>query len=270
MYIEATKSKIHHDEALLESFRAESIDSVVSFFLIYAMENSFQFLVEKQRIKIDHNLDLLKLIVNHYKSRIGEFKDAPLIRIFFYIGLCFLEFENESHYKKLEDTFRSNYQVIKKVDRKNIYAMMQTYCQEKMAKGKTIYREKNLDMMIEMLETNTAASAETEYFNLNFCRNLIVLAFLNKKTNVIEDFISKYLSSVNPVNRESIEHYAHAHLHYLRNRFLEALEECNKISFDELFVSTNDNMYFKNDVKKLTLICCYELNPDFSLGISYE
>lgn len=114
-------------------------------------------------------------------------------------------------------------------------------------------------MMIEMLEGNTGASAETEYLNLNFCRNLIVLAFLNKKTNVIEDFISKYLSSVNPVNRESIEHYAHAHLHYLRNRFSEALEECNKISFDELFVSTNDNMYFKNDVKKLTLICCYEL-----------
>ncbi|MBK6876864.1 MAG: hypothetical protein IPG99_10555 [Ignavibacteria bacterium] len=39
-----------------------------------------------------------------------------------------------------------------------------------------------------------------------------------------------------------------------------SLELCNKVNFNRFFMSTNENLYFKNDVRMLALKALYELS----------
>ena len=69
-------------------------------------------------------------------------------------------------------------------------------------------------------------------------------------------------------SRESIYAYSNSQLNFLQGKFQKALELCNNINLNDLLISTNDNLYFKNDIKTLTLKSLYELNA-FENAISF-
>jgi hypothetical protein len=248
-----------HDKELLEDYRKRSLHYLVSHFLLSAMEHSFQSIIEKQRVKVDRDVDLLKLILNYMKKRIDDFEEYPIVQIFFYIGLCFFESENEKYYFRLEEIFKTNYDKIETLDKRNIFLMMQTYCQKKITEGKTEYYSNLIKILSEMLENNIETYSKSEYLRLNFCRNFIVVAARTNEAKALESFIAGHIQKVDPENRESIKDFAYANLYFIQKRFSKALEYCNKTQFNELFMSTNDNLYFKNDVKRISLICYYEL-----------
>jgi hypothetical protein len=259
IFIQSTKTRIMHDKYLLEDFRKENLNLLASQFLLATMENSYQSIIEEHRLKVRRDTRLLKLILNFMKNRIDEFREYPVVLIFFYIGLCFFERDNEKYYQELVRVFRSNYERLDELDRRNIYVMMQTYCQKKISEGKTEYYDHVLKLLIEMLENNVEAYSESEYLGLNFCRNFIVVTSRARKKKALEEFIQKHLHKVEPHHRESIKGFAYANLFFIQKQFSKAIEFCNKTHFNELFISGKDNLYFKIDIKRILLICYYEL-----------
>ncbi|MCY7362516.1 MAG: hypothetical protein LH629_10705, partial [Ignavibacteria bacterium] len=65
---------------------------------------------------------------------------------------------------------------------------------------------------------------------------------------------------VDSKSRMSIKAYSNAHINFLQKNFEKTLELCNEINFNDLLATTNENLYFKNDIKKIMLISLYELD----------
>jgi len=95
---------------------------------------------------------------------------------------------------------------------------------------------------------------------MNLYRNVLILCFKLNEKEKLENFIKDYLKFVRPESRSSISAYSSAHLNFLKGNTEEALVQCHKVNFSNLLITTNENLYFKLDIKTLMLKCLYDLN----------
>ena len=262
------KSFLIVDKTLTDSFRNEQISSLIKLFLISLMDNSFYLIVEEQRVNIRHRFDFLKHTLHYMKDNLRDFEDSPLLMIFYYIWQCyFLEFD-EDYFLKAREIFRKNFSLLTKIDKKNIYSVMQLYYINKIDSGNNSYNKEFLNLLLEMLKVNVLSHKQQDFINLNLYRNILILSYMLKETVIMQKFISKYVNYVDTQSRESVLAYSNSFLYFLQGRFEKSLEQCSKIDFNDLLIGTNENLYFKNDIKSLTLKCLYELKA-FESAISH-
>jgi len=262
------KSFLLVDKTLTDSFRKEHLTDIIKFFSITLMENSFYLQVEEQRVNIKHSFDFLKYILEYITANLADFQDSPLLMIYYYLCLHSLYKEEDKYFFMAKEHFRKHFGLLTKTDKKNIYSVLQIHYINKIDKGENIYNKEYLNFLLEMLKLNVISHKQKDYINLNLYRNILILCTMLKETDILKKFISKYLNFVEINSRNSVSAYSYSHLNFLQGNFEKALEYCNKINFNDLLISTNDNLYFKNDIKALTLKCLYELNF-YESAISY-
>lgn len=137
---------------------------------------------------------------------------------------------------------------------------MQIHYLNKIDRGYTDYNKEYLNFLLEMLKLKVLSHKQKDFINLNLYRNVLILCTMLNETEILKKFISKYLSFVEAKSLDTVSAYSYSHLNFLQGNFNKALEYCNKINFSDLLISTNDNLFFKNDIKALTLKSLYELN----------
>lgn len=260
IFIYEMKSLLVTDKTLIESQRPDEILSKIKLFMLSLMESSLHLIVEEQRAKINHDFDFLKHSLDYLGNHLGDFKDSSLLLIYYYLLLCFFDVNHEKYYLKVKELLRSSFSSFSRIDKKNIYGMMQTYCANQISKGNREYNKEFLNILLEMLRLKIATQRENDFISLNFYRNIIILCFNLKEIIILQKLIPEYMNRVSTESRMSMSAYSYAHLSFLQKNFEKALDLCTKINFNELLTTTNDNLYFKNDVKKLVLMCLYELD----------
>ncbi len=259
IFLYGMKSFMGSDKILLESHRPDEIKSKIIFFLITLMESFFQLIIEEQRAKIVHDFSFLKHSLEYVKIRKNEFQDSPILQIYYYIALSFFDENDENNYKKVKQYFRLHYSSFDKLDKKNIYSMMQTYCLKKKNQGNGFYDRELLNILMEMIKFDIVTYKHKGFISLNIYRNIVIHCVNHKETDILKNFILKYKNLIHPESRKSIVAYSNAHLNYVQKNYETALELCHKIDFSVLLVTTQDNLYFKNDTKTLIAKCLYEL-----------
>lgn len=262
------KSFLLVDKTLTDNFRKEHLKDIIKFFSITLMENSFYLQVEEQRVNIKHSFDFLKYILEYITTNLADFEDSPLLMIYYYLCLHYFYKDEDKYFFEAKECFRKHFGLLTKTDKKNIYSVMQIHYINKIDKGETTYNKEYLNFLLEMLKLNVLSHKQKDFINLNLYRNILILCTMLKETEILKKFISKYISFVEINSRNTVSAYSYSHLNFLQGHFEKALEYCNKINFNDLLISTNDNLYFKNDIKALTLKCLYELNF-YESAISY-
>jgi len=261
VFIYEAKSFLLVDKTLTDNFRKEQLSSTVKLFMITIMEFYFYLIVEEQRVKIKHDFDFLRLMLNYLKSHLNDFKESPLLIIFYYLLLSFFEEDkDEEYFFKAKELFDKHFRVLSKIDQKNIYSMMQTYCINKIGNGIFKYNKILLDILLEMLKFNVISHLEKDVININLYRNILILCVTLNEIKILKKFISDYINCVDSKSRMSIKAYSNAHINFLQKNFEKTLELCNEINFNDLLATTNENLYFKNDIKKIMLVSLYELD----------
>lgn len=260
LFVYEIKSFLTVDMTLTDSFRKDHISSLIKFFLISIMETSFHLVIEEQRVKIKHDFTFLKYILKYVKSNLDKFQDVPLLMIFYYLWMGFFEDESEINFGKARNIFKLNFDTLTQIDKKNIYSVMQTYYDNKIKEGETGYNRELLNLLLEMLEFNVLSHNRKNSIHLNLYRNILILCFKLNEREKLKKFVSGYLKFVRSESRSSISAYSLAHLNFLEGNFEDALMQCHRINFNNLLITTNENLYFKIDVKSLILKCLYELD----------
>ncbi|MEO8665365.1 MAG: hypothetical protein ABI462_07700, partial [Ignavibacteria bacterium] len=260
IFIHDMKGFLIVDKTLTDSFRHDHTLNILKLFLITLMESSLSLLVEEQRVKIKHDYSFLKHALEYLKNNSSEFEDSPLLMIYYYLWMCFFYEEDEKYFLKAKEVFRKHFSSLSKADKKNIYSGVQVYYLNKISGGDDSCNKEFLNFLLEMLKFNVLSHKKKDFINLNLYRNILILCLMQKEINILKKFISDYINFVGEESRTSIFAYSNAHLSFLQGDFEKALELCNKINFNDLLISTNDNLYFKNDIKSLSLKCLYELN----------
>ncbi len=260
IFIYEMKSLLLTDKALIESHRPDEISGKIKLFMLSLMESSLHLIVEEQRVKVKHDFDFLKHSLTYLSNHLKDFEDSPLLMIYYYLLLCFFDKNDEEYFLKVKDLLRIHFNSFSRIDKKNIYGMMQTYCVNKSGKGDVSHEKELLNILLETLKLNVVTQKENDFISLNFFRNVVIQCINLKEIIILKKFISGYINFVIYESRKSMSAYSYAHLNFLQKNFEKALELCNDINFNDLLTSTNDNLYFKNDIKKLMLMCLYESN----------
>lgn len=258
-FIYEMKSFMLVDKTLTDSFRNEQISSVIKQFMISLMENSFYLIVEEQRVKIKHKFDFLKHSLEYMNSCLQDFEDSPLLIIYYYYWQWYFS-DDDKYFIKAREYFKKHFSSLTKIDRKNLYSVMQVYYLNKIDSGDNSYNKEYLDVLLEMLRFNVLSHKEKNFINLNLYRNILILCSMLKETEILKKFISKYTNFVAPESRDTVLAYSNAHLYYLQGNYERTLELCSKIEFNNLLMSTNENLFFKIDIKVLILKCLYVLD----------
>lgn len=258
-FIHEMKSFSIVDKTLTDSFRKEQISDIIKQFIISLMENSFYLLLEEQRVNIRHSFVFLRYILEYVKKNISEFDESPLLRIYYYLWLCFLQSDDDKYFIEAKSNFRKYFSVLTKIDKKNIYSVMQIYYINKIDKGDNSYNKEFLNFLLEMTKFNILSHRSSNFINLNLYRNILILSTMEKEVSILKNFIADFINLVSEESRESIKEYSDAHLFFLQGKFEKSLELCSKINYSDFLITTNDNLYFKNDIKSLMLKCLYEL-----------
>ncbi len=259
-FIYEMKSFLLVDKTLTDSFRNEQISSVIKQFMISLMENSFYLIVEEQRVKITHRFDFLRQSLEYMKNSLTDFEDSPLLMIYYYLWQWYFHQDEVKYFQEARRYFKKHFSFLTKIDKKNIYSVMQVYYLNKLDKGDNSFNKEFLEFLLEMLKFNVLSHKEKDFINLNLYRNILILCSMLNETDIMKKFISKYTDYVAPESRDTVLAYSNSHLNFLLGNFEKALELCNSIDFSNLLMTTNENLYFKNDIKSLTLRCLYELD----------
>lgn len=254
------KSFINVDMTLTDSFRKDQISSLVNFFFLSIMESFFHLSVEEQRINIKHDFTFLKYILNYIKDNEDKFSDVPLLLIYYHLWLGFMEADNEKDFLKAKEIFKLHFDTLTQIDKKNIYSIVQIYYDKKISEGDLSYYTELLNLLLEMLKHNVISHNRKNSINMNLYRNVLILCFKLNEKEKLSDFVKEYLKFVRSESRNSISAYSSAHLNFLEGNTEEALVQCHKVDFNNLLTTTNENLYFKLDVKTLMLKCLYDLN----------
>lgn len=268
LFVYEMKSFILVDKTLTDNFRKDQIRSMIKYFLISLMESSFHLIIEEQRVRIKHDFNFLKYILNYITEHLSDFQNVPLLMIYYYLWMSFLDEKSGESFSKARHYFKSNFNSLTQTDKKNIYSVMQLYYDNKIKEGKTEYNKELLKLLLEMLDNNVISHNKKNFIHLNLYRNILILCFKLNEREILKEFISGYLKFVRSESRNSIAAYSKSHLHFLEGDFESVLVCCNKINFSELMISTNENLYFKLDVKTLMIKCFYELDS-FESALSH-
>lgn len=254
------KSFISVDLTLTDNFRNDQISSLINFFFISIMESFFHLTVEEQRIRIKHDFTFLRYILKYVKDNVDKFAEVPLLLIYYHLWMGFMEVENEKYFRKAREIFKLHFDTLTQIDKKNIYSIMQIYYDKKIREGDLSYNIHLLNLLLEMLKHKVISHNRQNSINMNLFRNVLILCFkLNEKEKLL-NFIKEYVKYVRSESRGSILAYSSAHLNFMEGNIEEALVQCHKVNFNNLLTATNENLYFKIDIKTLMLKCLYDLN----------
>jgi len=267
-FIFEMKSFLLVDKTLKDNFRNEQISGIIKLFLITLMENTMYLLVEEQRVKIKHRYDFLKHVLEYIEKNLPDFEDTPLLMIQYYLWMHYFNSKEEKYFQKAKVYFKKHFDELTKIDKKNIYSVMQVYYINKIESGHNEYKKEFLNFLLEMLKFNVLSHKQKDSINLNLYRNILILCMMQKKTSILKKFVHKYSPLVDTNFKDTVKDYSVSHLLYLQGNFEDALELCNRINFNEFLLSANDNLFFKNDIKSLSLKCLYELKA-WESAISY-
>ena len=256
------------DMTLTDNFRKDQISSLINFFFLSIMESFFHLTVEEQRVRIKHDFTFLKYILKYVKDNEDKFAEVPLLLIYYHLWMGFTEADDEIYFRKAVNIFKLHFDTLTQTDKKNIYSIIQIYYDKKIGEGDLSYNIQLLNLLLEMLNNKVISHNRKNSINMNLYRNVLILCFKLNEKEKLSDFIKEYLKFVKAESRSSISAYSSAHLNFLEGNIEEALVQCHKVDFNKLLITTNENLYFKLDIKALMLKCLYDLNS-FESALSH-
>jgi len=259
IFISDTKDLMNTDRSLSDRHTSLSIKRKICLSLLNLMESYFQCALEEQRIKIYHDFGFLKISLSYIGGRLNEFKGEPLLMIYYHLWSVYFGDGTVAEFVKARKLFNSHFKNLSNFDRKNIYSAMQTVCLKRIDANEESYRKMLSHILLELL-SRSVTSHKKNLIDLNLYRNVLISIYKLKDTKRLKKFIDNYAGSVKQESRNDINTYSEAHLSFLEGNFQMSLELCNKVNFNRFFMSTNENLYFKNDVRMLALKALYELS----------
>jgi hypothetical protein len=259
IFISDTKDLMNTDRSLSDRHTSLSIKRKICLSLLNLMESYFQCALEEQRIKISHDFGFLKISISYIRERLNEFKGEPLLMIYYLLWSVYFGDGTVAEFVKARKIFNSHFSNLSNFDRKNIYSSMQTVCLKRIDVNEESYRKTLSDILLELL-SRSVTSHKKNLIDLNLYRNVLLSIFKLNDAKRLKKFINEYACLVKQESRNDINTYSEAHISFLEGDFQRSLELCNRVNFNRFFMSTNENLYFKNDVRMLTLKALYELS----------
>ncbi|MCC6864611.1 MAG: hypothetical protein IT280_00470 [Ignavibacteria bacterium] len=184
----------------------------------------------------------------------------PVFNLFYKRYLGFKNFDDDNFYYEYKKIALENLKLLTWDNQFAVFISLQNFCTRKFIEGKRFFKTELHEVHKEMLDRGLYVQKKDDYMNLHTFRNIVLTASNLQKNDWIIEFMNQYISKILPEQRESLQAWTKALVHYNTGKFSEALNELQSVK--------NDHFLTKHEIKALTMKMFYELN-DFEPGISF-
>jgi len=173
------------------------------------------------------------------------------IRLLYYAMICNLKIDDDAAYKTYRELLYANLAGLKRDEANILLHFLESIIAQKINSGRhEFYGDLFETYKVELAE-NLYSPDESSPLTVMKFRNIYLTAIRAGDYRWAEKFISNYKKELHEENRKNIVELALAQLNFEKGEFGKTLQHLNKIKTDQVF--------FKVDVKVLSLMAFYEL-----------
>lgn len=221
-------------------------DNITYFYLIsvlkyYAITLNTMYLYN---VKVDTSI--FENILNNFK--IEQFRDVPMVTIYYRVILLFLRPEDTENYYSLKELIIKNEAIIGS-SLGDLYINLENYCARCIRKGD----QKFLPESFDIYELELKKKTYLQHGNMpnSFFSSFVVTAAKLKRFEWLRKFINDYKDELNENSREAYYFYCMSFLENEEGNFEKALEYLAK--------SKPEEVYLKMDLRILQCRIYYSL-----------
>jgi hypothetical protein len=192
-----------------------------------------------------HLLEELKKLAQH-----DDFKNIPVVQVYYLVLLTLTEPGNENHFKELKNSVAQNGHLFPVNELKELYQYVKNYCIKKINSSQPEYVQTLFSIYKEMLADKRLM--RDDYFSQWEFKNVVNISLRLNEKEWCRNFIPKYISYLKPSERKNALAFNLAYLNFVNGNFKEAIKRLKDVEFTDVF--------YKVDSKVILMKCYYELD----------
>jgi len=249
-------------QANSEKKNIEAVSKNLDIFYISEKLRYYCYILGSKRIAVhDYDLKMIDEVIRQVEN--SDYKNIPVIAIYYQNYLTLSNGENEAHYFKLKTLLDKNALDFPKVEAFNLYSSTLNYCVRKINSGNGNFLQEYLEVIIDFLEKEIIFL--DNYLDPKVFNNIIITALRLEKYNWVEKFIINYQAKLSLEFRENSVTFNIAILRWYQKKYDEVISLLREVEYESLYYNLRS---------KTTLLLTYyevdEIEPLFSLLESFR
>ena len=254
---------LNHDiQAKSEKKNIETVSKNLDIFYISEKLRYYCYILGSKRIAVhDYDLKMMEQVISQVEN--SDYKEIPVVAVYYQKYLTLRDGENEDHYFKLKTLLDKNALSFPKEEAIILYSSTLNYCVGKINSGNSLFLQEYLDVIIDFLEKGIILL--NGYLAPNVFNNIIITGLRLEKYDWVEKFISDYQTKLSEEFRENTVNFNIAILRWYQKRYDEVISLLREVDYELISYNLRS---------KTTLLLTYyevdEIEPLFSLLESFR
>lgn len=246
-YVSSGSKKIHVHENLQEVSDTLDTSYILTKIHLFCAMTSLMKLYQK-----DYNLSSLEMVESI--ACLPQFKNHPVISVYFTAYQMLRNSHENSYFKDLKDLLYTNGGMIKSFDLHNLYILSANYCVDKIRNGHIEYHYELHSLYRQMEEAGLLLYKE--YIDIGMLKNIISAAAKIKEFDWAEYIIEKYKDNIEPNIQGDVHSYFLASIAFYKEDFEGAISCLSDVK--------SINSTFDLNIKFILMKAYYEQDTEFS------
>lgn len=218
------------------------------FYLISKLKITCGFLKYKQVFKSDEGHPFVDEIIQRIQDR--RYDHIPLVQIYYSIYKILTKKEADEDFEALTQLLKKHALSLTQREAKELYTFALNFCNQKINEGKTNYLSKLFNLYKDLLASKVIFDRK-RLSPLDY-KNIISVGLRVNEPKWTEDFIRKYIKTLDAPYRKNALNFNQAKLHFHKKDYTKTLKLLGKV--------THDNLSYVPDCRCLEIQTFYELN----------
>lgn len=184
-----------------------------------------------------------------------RFDEAPLIRIFQKIILCFTQIEEESHFEELLQRLNQPDSPLARTDLRECFFIAQNYCALKINQGNTRYYYRYFDLIKNMVDRDLLI--ENHQIPEAVFKNFITVSLGAGQYEWTEQFIHRYAEYLPSRIRENARIFNLAYVYFYQKNYERVIECLRDVEYSDVVYALG--------AKSILLRTYYEMGEQLAL-----
>lgn len=224
------------------------MDSLTNYYLIQSMDHYLYFLNIMELYKYRFNLEKYENIIKVIK--IEEFREVPVIELYYYLINLFISEGDISFFYKTADFLKKKTGALNKNQMHQAYLNLKNYCKRKIMKGDNRFEKELFD--IYKIELEKKIYSLHDEMSFRYYTGVVETALRLKNYDWAIEFIEKYKCELTENSRENTYVYSVALYEFSLKNFEKSLELLSKVKYNDV--------YHKLKYRSLLAMLYYELD----------
>ena len=216
---------------------------ILRIHIYIASTNKYMFKYEHNKILMDGIEQQIVLNYDTYKKHI--------YLIYYFNFYMLIKTREEKYFFDLHGLFKQYYSKLNRIDIKDTFTILANYSYLKINNGELKFLKHQFEIYRQNIETGFYKGERGFLSHILFI-NVVVTGLEAGESEWIRDFIGKYGTDLDPVNRGNTVIFCNAFYQFWNKNYSEALNLASAVKTDDLS--------YKHQIKSLYLKIYFELN----------